>query len=165
MSIDQIREKINPVREKHMDENGGNGHIGSQLTRFSNGVKSRFAPYLMLILSIISGGTMFTLGRLSTVNNQKTPININHPKNVEQLSTVVATTKEFATPEVTEEVTKVTNQEQSGEVIGSKGGRKYYFPWCGTVKRIKPENRVYFRSIAHAKSAGFSPGGNCKGLY
>ena len=52
----------------------------------------------------------------------------------------------------------------SGEVIGSKTGKKYYFPWCGTVKRIKPENQVVFASIDLAKAAGYTPGGNCKGL-
>lgn len=51
-----------------------------------------------------------------------------------------------------------------GEVIGSKSGKKYYFPWCGTVKRIKPENQVKFASIEEARKAGFTPGGNCKGL-
>lgn len=50
------------------------------------------------------------------------------------------------------------------EVIGSKSGKKYYFPWCGTVKRIKPENQIHFASVELAKKAGFTPGGNCKGL-
>jgi hypothetical protein len=54
--------------------------------------------------------------------------------------------------------------QPSEEVIVSKSGKKYYFPWCGTIKRIKPENQVHFPSIEAARAAGFLPGGNCKGL-
>lgn len=57
-----------------------------------------------------------------------------------------------------------SNQENVGNVIGSKSGKKYYYPWCGTVKRIKPENQVAFSSISAARQAGYLPGGNCKGL-
>jgi len=58
----------------------------------------------------------------------------------------------------------VSDVSKDGPVIGSKSGKKYYFPWCGTVKRIKPENQVKFNSISDAKKAGFVAGGNCKGL-
>jgi methylphosphotriester-DNA--protein-cysteine methyltransferase len=49
-------------------------------------------------------------------------------------------------------------------VIGSKNGKKYYFPWCGTVKMIKPENQIKFSSIEEARKAGYLPAVNCKGL-
>ena len=55
-------------------------------------------------------------------------------------------------------------ESMSGQVIGSKNSKKYYFPWCGTVKNIKPENQVPFASADLAKQAGYVPGGNCKGL-
>ncbi len=65
-------------------------------------------------------------------------------------------------------VAGIANSEVSvpekGGVIGSKTGKKYYFPWCGTVKRIKPENQVHFASIALAKQSGYTAGGNCRGL-
>ena len=51
-----------------------------------------------------------------------------------------------------------------GEVVASKSGTKYYFPWCGTVKRIKEENKVWFASREAAEAAGYEPASNCKGM-
>lgn len=51
-----------------------------------------------------------------------------------------------------------------GEVVASKSGTKYYFPWCGTVKRIKEENKVWFASREAAEAAGYEPAANCKGM-
>lgn len=51
-----------------------------------------------------------------------------------------------------------------GEYVASKTGTKYYLPWCGTAKRIKEENKVWFSSKAEAESAGYEPAKNCKGL-
>ncbi len=55
-----------------------------------------------------------------------------------------------------------TNSEKAG-LVASKTGKSYYFPWCGIVKRIKPENRITFNSKAEAAKAGYKPG-NCAGL-
>ena len=52
----------------------------------------------------------------------------------------------------------------TASVIGSKTGMKYYFPWCGELKRIKPENKIVFSSTEEALALGYSPAGNCKGL-
>ena len=51
-----------------------------------------------------------------------------------------------------------------GSYVGSKTGTKYYLPWCGTAKRIKDENKVWFASKAEAETAGYEPAKNCKGL-
>lgn len=51
-----------------------------------------------------------------------------------------------------------------GEVVASKDGTKYYLPWCGTVKLIKEENKVWFQTRAAAEAAGYEPASNCKGL-
>lgn len=51
-----------------------------------------------------------------------------------------------------------------GQYVASKSGTKYYLPWCGTAKRIKDENKVWFASKAEAEAAGYEPAKNCKGL-
>ncbi len=48
--------------------------------------------------------------------------------------------------------------------VASKSGAKYYLPSCGTVSRIKEENRVYFATKADAEKAGYQPSSSCKGL-
>lgn len=51
-----------------------------------------------------------------------------------------------------------------GEYVASKNGTKYYLPWCGTVKNIKEENKVWFATKADAEKAGYAPAANCKGI-
>jgi len=94
--------------------------------------------------------------------NQKNPINISYPGLTQTALALTSSTTTSKTV-IGEKLTAVPVQND-GPVIGSKSGKKYYFPWCGTVKRIKPENQVRFSSIEEAKSAGFVAGGNCKGL-
>ncbi|MFZ2522760.1 MAG: hypothetical protein WAW92_00025 [Minisyncoccia bacterium] len=128
------------------------------------------SPMYFIAIAITLGVILFGLGRLSAESSKKTPISItyNSANAIFATSTsgqVEATsTKENISTSTKKETVIMPVPEVSSEVIGSKSGRKYYFPWCGTVKRIKPENRVYFKSIEEARTAGFSPGGNCKGL-
>ena len=51
-----------------------------------------------------------------------------------------------------------------GQYVASKSGTKYYLPWCGTVSRIKDENKVWFATKADAEAAGYEPASNCKVL-
>lgn len=48
--------------------------------------------------------------------------------------------------------------------VASKSGTKYYLPTCGSVKRIKEENKVWFATKAEAEAAGYEPSTACKGL-
>jgi hypothetical protein len=77
------------------------------------------------------------------------------PAAVESASQKVATTTSKAVPPPI---------KTGGEVVASKTGTKYYLPWCGTAKRIKEENKVWFSTKAEAEAAGYEPAKNCKGL-
>ncbi len=107
----------------------------------------KIKPFYLLFILLAITSIVFAVGRLSVVEDRHKPIRIEYPTSGQSASVVSSTIS-----------------SQSGAVIGSKSGKKYYFPWCGTVKRIKPENQVHFESIEQAKKAGFTPGGNCKGL-
>lgn len=52
----------------------------------------------------------------------------------------------------------------SGTYVASKNGTKYYLPSCGSSKRIKEENRIWFDTKEEAEAAGFGPAANCPGL-
>ena len=125
-----------------------------------NDILEKIKPFYSLFLVLIIASIFFALGRLSAREEAKTPLKIEY-KAPTMSSEVSTSNKVNNEPNV---ATVVTAQLKSGEVIGSKSGKKYYYPWCGTVKRIKPENQVHFDSIEDAKAAGFTPGGNCKGL-
>lgn len=45
-----------------------------------------------------------------------------------------------------------------GKYVGSKNGTKYYLPTCGSAKRIKPENYIWFNTVEDATLQGYTPG-------
>ncbi len=127
-----------------------------------NEILEKVKPYYTLILILVVASIFFAIGRLSYTEEHRPPIKIEYNNVIATSSSDVlgvASSTEKVIPKVEAPIPK------DGPVIGSRSGKKYYYPWCGTVKRIKPENQIHFASIIVAKAAGFVPGGNCKGLY
>ncbi len=124
-----------------------------------NDLLEKIKPFYTILLLVVIASIFFALGRLSAIEQGNNSIKILYP-NLSQAGSVVSAVSE----EDSQVRTTLSGQSESGEVVGSKSGKKYYFPWCGTVKRIKPENLIHFSSIDEAKKSGFTPGGNCKGL-
>ncbi len=50
---------------------------------------------------------------------------------------------------------------ETGSIIASKTGKKYYFPWCSGVNRIKEENRIFFESEIIAQERGLTLSKTC----
>lgn len=123
----------------------------------------KIKPFYTFLLLVAIASIFFGLGRLSAIKQGNSSIRILSP-NTEQAGLVLSTISTSTDNIVQDKQVSVTTLSQSGEVIGSKSGKKYYFPWCGTAKRIKPENQVHFATIEEAKNAGYTAGGNCKGL-
>ena len=144
MSINDLLEKSNPVVDF--------GTAPSEQTPVSAKIHYRVKPFYTLLLFLVIASIFFALGRISALDEMRSPIKIEYPDSSQAASVVRSSLEEGVTV------------EESGVVIGSKNGTKYYFPWCGTVKMIKPENQVRFSSIEEARSAGYLPASNCKGL-
>jgi hypothetical protein len=102
----------------------------------------------VIVLVAIIG---FGLGRLSKIEERKTPITIDN------LAAYVATDTPGAL--ATE---KVTNGGKT--LVASKNGTKYHYVWCSGASTIKEENKVYFNTKEEAEAAGYKPASNCKGL-
>jgi hypothetical protein len=126
-------------------------------------ILERIKPFYTFLLIVVISSIFFGLGRLSAVKQGSSSIRILSP-NTEQAGLVLSTFSTSTDKSVQDKEVFVTPVSQSGEVIGSKTGKKYYFPWCGTAKRIKPENQIHFTTVEEAKNAGYTAGGNCKGL-
>lgn len=124
----------------------------------------KIKPFYPILLIVVVSVVFFYLGRISAIKDENQGIGITYPPASRQVASVINSAQNSTT--TTEKVATSTTKAlvPSGAVVGSKSGKKYYFPWCGTVKRIKPENQVHFDSIEEAKAAGFVAGGNCKGL-
>lgn len=111
----------------------------------------KIKPFSTLFSLVLGALFFFGLGRISALQKDHSPVSI--VKNQTKTSETIKTPSISTSPE-----------PGSGEVIGSKNGTKYYLPWCGALKRIKPENRVVFASVALARQAGYAPAANCKGV-
>ena|SRR3989344_192878 len=51
-----------------------------------------------------------------------------------------------------------------GEVVASRNGSAYHYPWCPGAQSMSPANKIWFASEEAARRAGYSPAKNCKGL-
>lgn len=120
-------------------------------------IKSKRESIFVLLLILLTGSFGFGLGRISHINSAKTPVKINFPTP----STLVVEDRQKGEVLGSEDpILEVS----SGVVVGSKNSDKYHFPWCSGAKRIKEENLVTFASIEKARTAGYIPAKNCKGL-
>jgi len=90
------------------------------------------------ILVILVGLGSFGLGRMSVLEAPKTPISISQAA-------------AGAIP-------------AGGQVVASKSGTKYHYPWCAGANGISEKNKIIFESNEKARAAGYLPAGNCKGL-
>lgn len=69
--------------------------------------------------------------------------------------------KGSATVEIERAPIDISRDEQ---VVASRSGTKYYFPWCAGADRITEANKVWFASAGEASLAGYAPAANCSGL-
>lgn len=117
--------------------------------------------FLGIVIILIAFGS-FGLGRLSKIEGTKTPIRIENAPEI--------TAETFMAPVEGGKVPTDTTQSENtldattGQLVGSKTGKKYHYPWCAGAQRIAKANLVYFTSKADAEAQGYTPASNCKGL-
>lgn len=121
----------------------------------------KIKPFYTLLLIVVVASIFFAIGRLSVIESRKTPLRVIVPN---QGQTGAVANAQSGSLGLGVSSNNTSETDTGGAVVGSKSGKKYYYPWCGGLKRVKPENQVPFASIADARAAGYTPAGNCKGL-
>jgi len=152
MSIKDFAEKIKPFYAR----------IKGYFYEVKRSLKIKEDLFIALLIVLI-GLTSFGLGKLSSLEKQKTPISITDSQSA-VYNAISANTSNTNPANTTVNSTNVPTAVGKGIVFSSKSGTKYYYPWCSGANRVKEENRVWFNSIADAKSAGLTPAANCPGL-
>ncbi len=121
------------------------------IREFLIGIKARFTDFMIeggggdlmiAIVVILVGIGAFGLGRLSVAMGEGLPLSMH-------MAAVTAAPAPLPL---------------GGQVVASRTGKYYYYPWCGGAKTISQGNVIWFSSEAKAQAAGFSPASNCKGL-
>lgn len=128
---------------------------------FKHKAESAFrADFFTAIIIILVAFIGFGLGKLSALEGKKAPILI------EKNQFLLYQSNEIISGEKINSIKTIKNSpDLSGKkFVASKSGTKYYLPWCGTVSRIKEENKIWFATEAEARKAGYAPAENCAGL-
>ena len=115
-------------------------------------LKSR--DFLTVSVVMLVGFASFGLGRLSKIEDGRIPIKIEYEQTV--------AVPQGGTAENSSDST--TLSALPGAVVASKSGTKYHFPWCSGANTISEANKIWFATTDLARSAGYTPAANCKGL-
>jgi hypothetical protein len=120
-----------------------------------------FFVAVIILMAVIS----FCLGRISGVGEKREPVRVlnnssNNPYITDEVKGVFTSTSN--PPPGLEEGSSAT--AESGSIVASKNGTKYHYPWCAGAKQISEKNKIIFNSIEEARTAGYTPASNCKGL-
>jgi len=121
-------------------------NVGKSIREDVRQIKRRFSVYeqeiLFTALLVLVAVLSFVLGRISASSGDgEVPISV------------------MRAPEA-----DMRPMYLGGEVVGSRTGKKYHFPWCSGAQSMSEQNKVWFNTIEDARAAGYTPAGNCKGL-
>lgn len=117
--------------------------------------------FILLAIVFVGIGS-FGLGRLSKTEVGRRGILIEAPT---QVANVIYAENTVLNSDLgANNATSTEELSADGQVVASKSGTKYHFPWCAGAKSISEQNKIYFSSTAEARVAGYTPAGNCKGL-
>ncbi len=154
MSINDEAQKVKENGPEEYLEESFTVHFGSNT--HIEGI-SRKNLLLLIIIMILVGALSFGLGKLSLYEKAAEPVQITPP--------ITISANNFNSGEVLGEVDQGSLiSPGGGEVVGSRNGTKYHFPWCSGAQRISEENLVIFESVDAARAQGYTPAANCKGL-
>ncbi len=164
MQEDKKIEEYVIVDDMDDEDRGSEGGWKDKLLDFLD--NKYFVPIVIILIAIIA----FSLGRVSGLQEKKTPVRIlNNSTSVSVGEVKGASNNSSPNPLLLQQEKGAsekinTSANSSGKVVGSKNSTKYHYPWCGGAKRISPQNLITFDSIDKARAAGYLPAANCKGL-
>lgn len=138
--------------------------LSEKIKGFAGSITSRVPTipddlFLGLIIILVAFGS-FGLGRLSKIEGSKTPIRI---ENAPMDTQVQFPGNTSVKPQNSAQKASLMD-EQETQLVASKSGKKYYYPWCSGVQKIAEANRIYFATKEEAVTRGYTPSATCKGL-
>lgn len=118
------------------------GSIQEAWLKIKNWTDIAVGEWGLVAIVLLIGLASFGLGRLSVLETVRPPVSITEAP-------------ALAEPR---------GMNIGGLIVASRTGSAYYFPWCASASKIAPQNQVWFASEEKARSAGYVPAKNCKGL-
>lgn len=118
-----------------------------------------FYGSIIILVAIAS----FGLGRLSKIEGGREPVRIEGAQLITEPKSESGPIKQSSQGASVILSTKKP-EPQDTQLVGSKNGTKYHYPWCAGASQISEQNKIYFTSKADAEAKGYTPASNCKGL-
>ena len=119
-----------------------------------------------ILIALIS----FGFGKISNYSLNNPPLEINDSQ-VDFVANFLKTENKTSEGKVLSDTSKTAvsanknssdkNNKKEKQLVGSVKGKKYHLPDCYNVKRIKPENQIWFSSAEEAKKQGYEPAKCC----
>jgi hypothetical protein len=160
---------LDKIQGMSIEENGQKGKEGDtveedfDLVPVSSQKRANFKVHAInLAIIVLIATASFGLGKISRNESERVPIKILESVPLES-SSLIPDAKEVKGVSVKSPST-ISTSNSSEEVVASKKGTKYHYPWCGGAKQISEANMITFQSIEEARKAGYTPAANCKGL-
>lgn len=114
--------------------------IGRKIKNWADDALHEWGIIVIVVLVALAS---FGLGRLSALEEAKPAVA------VRQAAAAAASAREMS---------------PGGQIVASRSGSAYHYPWCSGALRIAEQNKIWFASEEAAQSAGYRPARNCKGL-
>ena len=111
---------------------------------------------LTVLIVILVGLGSFELGRLSK-ESRTNGLKIEY--NGQEASLIAPAINKSTN---NSDITKSSQNSNSGEYFASNRGKKYYSINCSAGKTIKQENRIYFSTSTEAEQAGYQLSTSCQ---
>lgn len=118
--------------------------------------------FLLIMSAILIGGSAYLIGNMNTLESNLSEIQIVYPDNIAVKEDVQI--EEPQSQKTTTQSNDIKSDSVTGKIVASKNGKRYYYPNCGGINRIKPENRIYFDTNEQAESKGLTLASGCKAL-
>ena len=119
--------------------------------------------FLLIMSAILIGGSAYLIGNMNALESNLSEIQIVYPDAIAiQSDTKIEEIK--SEQSTTKPVDNTASTVATGKIVASKNGKRYYYPNCGGINRIKPENRIYFDTKEQAEAKGLTLASGCKAL-
>ena len=114
---------------------------------------------LFLIMSaILIGGSGYLIGNINAIESNLSDIQVVYPDAIAiKTDTQIQGVQEN---QPTDNLSTIS----TGKIVASKNGKRYYYPNCNGLNRIKAENRIYFETKEQAESKGLTLASGCQAL-
>jgi hypothetical protein len=118
---------------------------------------------LLIMSAILIGGSAYLIGNMNAPESNLSEIQIVYPDAI-AIQSDAKIENLNSDKNTNQPIGNTASTIATGKIVASKNGKRYYYPNCGGINRIKSENRIYFETKEQAEAKGLTLASGCKEL-